>query len=70
MKCSFDICRIKVGIVQQACPCSYCKMSYCSYHRLPESHDCPNLKEGLKHERKPKVKPKFVDYSRGGGIGA
>ena len=25
--------------------CSYCKYSYCSQHRLPESHDCSHINE-------------------------
>jgi len=70
MKCSFQGCRVKLSIVCQVCPCSYCKKCYCIHHRLPEVHECPDLEEGVQNKKEIRVKPKFVDYPRGGSVGA
>ena len=31
--------------------CSYCGESFCSAHRLPETHDCKDLVRGPEHAR-------------------
>ncbi len=31
--------------------CRYCGQKFCSEHRLPENHDCPNLEEEVERER-------------------
>jgi len=45
--------------------CSYCEEAHCQDHRLPESHDCPDL-----HDVRPPTSAQdesdaFVDASRG-----
>jgi len=70
MKCPFPDCDHRVSLAAQVCPCTYCKRSHCHHHRLPEDHKCPNLREGIKNRKPRIVKPKFVDYSRSGQIGA
>lgn len=31
--------------------CRYCDQKFCSEHRLPENHDCPNLEDEVEKER-------------------
>jgi len=33
-------------IIEIPRPCKYCKKCFCTEHRLPESHDCKDLKKG------------------------
>ncbi len=72
MRCSSPNCSARVRLSGQALPCPYCKKCFCGGHRLPESHTCPNLEEGLKNKwaNQREVKPKFVNHIRQGGVGA
>ena len=40
--------------------CSYCNQSFCSEHRIPESHDCKDLVRGAEHVRPTPVQPEPV----------
>jgi len=37
--------------------CSYCNQSFCSEHRIPESHNCKDLVRGSEHTRPTPVQP-------------
>ena len=40
--------------------CSYCNQSFCSEHRIPESHNCKDLVRGAEHVRPTPVQPEPV----------
>ena len=42
-KCYFIECKNK--ILSMAIDCEKCKNFYCSFHRLPEKHECKFLEE-------------------------
>lgn len=48
-KCNFTECKNK--ILSISLDCSKCKNLYCSFHRLPEKHNCKFLDE-IKEEAK------------------
>ena len=48
-KCYFSECKNK--ILSMAIDCSKCKNFYCSFHRLPEKHECKFMEE-IKDEAK------------------
>lgn len=48
-KCYFSECKNK--ILSIAIDCEKCKNFYCSFHRLPEKHECKFLEE-IKEEAK------------------
>jgi predicted nucleic acid binding AN1-type Zn finger protein len=48
-RCVASTCRAKLGLVQF--DCSFCKNSYCSYHRLPEAHQCTCMDEARNKHR-------------------
>jgi predicted nucleic acid binding AN1-type Zn finger protein len=48
-KCNFPDCKNK--ILSIALDCSKCKNFYCSFHRLPEKHECKFL-EQIKEDAK------------------
>jgi predicted nucleic acid binding AN1-type Zn finger protein len=48
-KCNFTECKNK--ILSISIDCSKCKNLYCSFHRLPEKHNCKFLDE-IKEEAK------------------
>ena len=42
-KCNFPDCKNK--ILSMAIDCSKCKNYFCSFHRLPEKHECKFMEE-------------------------
>lgn len=42
-------CRSKIGLLEFVC--NFCKQKFCTHHRLPEDHICPNL-EAAKNKHK------------------
>ena len=48
-KCNFSECKNK--ILSMSIDCTKCKNFYCSFHRLPEKHNCKFLEE-IKAEAK------------------
>lgn len=42
-KCNFPNCKNK--ILSMAIDCSKCKNYFCSFHRLPEKHECKFMEE-------------------------
>ena len=48
-KCNFTDCKNK--ILSMSIDCAKCKNFYCSFHRLPEKHNCKFLEE-IKEEAK------------------
>jgi predicted nucleic acid binding AN1-type Zn finger protein len=48
-KCNFTDCKNKILSMEIYCP--KCKNYYCSFHRLPEKHECKFLQE-IKEEAK------------------
>jgi len=35
------LCKSRVGLL--GFKCKFCKNNLCTYHRLPEDHNCPNI---------------------------
>ena len=61
-KCAFTASGCNDRVVKIIGDCRYCSQKFCSKHRLPEAHQCPNIKtmkdtaagrnaEKLMHER-------------------
>ncbi|MFC7212974.1 AN1-type zinc finger domain-containing protein [Saliphagus sp. GCM10025334] len=46
--------------------CNYCSEYYCSEHRLPENHDCPNLDKV--HTLGPEFRETTVQPANGDGV--
>lgn len=44
--------------------CTYCKRTYCAYHRLPENHECPNLIMARSPSAPPKSEALVARYTR------
>lgn len=71
MKCEFQDCDIKLNFTEQIVgKCLDCSKVFCPLHRIPDRHLCSEIKSCIERKsREIKVKPKFVNYSRGGHIG-
>ena len=41
-KCFIEVCNSKVTLIGA---CSYCSLSFCNKHRLPEKHECKKINE-------------------------
>jgi len=40
-KCCFEVCPKKIAVIVG--DCKFCQKSFCTQHRLPEAHACPNI---------------------------
>ena len=48
-RCKFSDCNLKT--LKLIGECKYCKNSFCSNHRLPETHSCLKLQDIILKER-------------------
>jgi len=53
-KCNFFECKNKIQSIALDCP--KCKNFYCSFHRLPEKHECKFLEEIKENAKKDNMK--------------
>lgn len=49
-RCAHPSCSIKLNLVEKSMVCR-CDKSYCSKHRLPESHHCSGFDEMIKESK-------------------
>jgi predicted nucleic acid binding AN1-type Zn finger protein len=72
MSCSLKECKLKLNFTEKIIGrCIDCKKVFCPLHRVPETHNCINIKDCIQRKsREVKNKPKFVNYSQSGHIGA
>ena len=43
-------CQSKIGLLEFIC--IFCKQKFCTHHRLPEDHICPNLESAKNKQKK------------------
>lgn len=72
MSCSLEECKIRINFTEKIIgKCIDCNKVFCPRHRVPETHKCNNIKECIQRKsREVKNRPKFVNYSQSGQIGA
>lgn len=58
MTCSIEDCTRKPAFIVGHC--SYCDMNYCLAHRLPEQHNCNQMKK-VREIAIHKLKTKFIE---------
>lgn len=60
---SCEYCDGSTGIL--AFECNYCGSVFCQSHRLPETHDCPNISQARPPTSTAHDAEAFTDWSRG-----